>query len=512
MNYSLLLHTLCYLRPTQLANQLKVRLIKPLYKALVYQKKENLGSFFTEWITKPTCLQDGTFSFLNLSAEFTSWLFTDHGMLWAYNLNYMDWLCQGGITEAEGCRWIDRFIEDTLNSQFSTLISYDPYPIALRCINWVKFYSKYPESATQKRLDCLYSQLCLLEQKLEYHLLGNHLLEDAYALYIGGAYLNDAKIFQKAERLLLEQLREQVLPDGAHYEQSPMYHCILLDRLLDCINIRRTDALCKYALRMLGHLESIVWEDGSIPLLNDSSYGIAPTPAQLFAYANRLGLEWKAIPLKECGYRKLRNERMEAVVDVGDITASYQPGHSHADVLNYELRIDGKPFVVDTGISTYNKTERRQYERSTAAHNCVVVDERDSSEVWSGFRVGKRSMVKSLEFRDEGIKATHDGFGKPCTRSFKMTDETLIIEDEYAGEAVSYIHLAPQVKILETRKMGVKTDKGNINVEGAYRVEVFPGFVSTEYNKLEDNKVIRISFFKEMKYTITLNSTPSTLN
>ena len=34
-----------------------------------------------------------------------------------------------------------------------------------------------------------------------------------------------------------QQLEEQILPDGAHYEQSPMYHCILLDRLLDAINI-----------------------------------------------------------------------------------------------------------------------------------------------------------------------------------------------------------------------------------------------------------------------------------
>ena len=43
-------------------------------------------------------------------------------------------------------------------------------------------------------------------------------------------------MYDKASCLLYKELDEQILPDGSHYEQSPMYHCILLDRLLDCYN------------------------------------------------------------------------------------------------------------------------------------------------------------------------------------------------------------------------------------------------------------------------------------
>ena len=100
---------------------------------------------------------------------------------------------------------------------------------------------------------------------------------------------------------------------------------------------------------------------------------------------------------------------LEAVVDVGNITATYQPGHSHADTFNYELRIDCRPFVVDTGISTYNKTARRQYERSTSAHNTVTVGNKDSSEVWGGFRMGKRAKVRVLSDTENEIMAEHDG-------------------------------------------------------------------------------------------------------
>ena len=35
-------------------------------------------------------------------------------------------------------------------------------------------------------------------------------------------------MYDKASCLLYKELDEQILPDGSHYEQSPMYHCILL--------------------------------------------------------------------------------------------------------------------------------------------------------------------------------------------------------------------------------------------------------------------------------------------
>lgn len=490
---------------TQVVYQVKYRLVKAKYVAMEGGHDSWLmvkgDGLFTSPIAKYKCCDGDTFTFLNIRALFTAWNETSHGMLWAYNQNYFDWLNQEGMTADEGCKWIDRFIKDHEFNNNS--VGMDPYPIALRSINWVKFFCRYPETATKERLDSLYSQVRLLERKLEYHLLGNHLLEDAYALYIGAAFFGDERLLKKAKKLLLGQLKEQVLPDGAHYEQSPMYHCILLDRLLDCINISgRTDDKCHTentesteilsacAERMLGHLESVVWKDGSIPLINDAAYGIAPRPKEIFDYAYRLGLKWQAIPMKECGYRKMKNERMEAIVDVGNIKATYQPGHTHADTLNYELRIDGRPYVVDTGISTYNKTERRQYERSTKAHNCVVVQDKDFSEVWGGFRVGNRCHTDITENTDHVIAASHDGFEKRCKRRFEMTEEGFIVEDWYDGEAVSYVHLAEGA------------DGSRILVEGATDIEIRPCKYSTEYNRFHDGKVMAMHFNGKLKYTI----------
>ena len=194
----------------------------------------------------------------------------------------------------------------------------------------------------------------------------------------------------------------------------------------------------------------------------------------------------------------MKNERIEAVMDVGNITATYQPGHSHADSLNYELHIDGNPFVIDTGISTYDKTPRRQFERSTAAHNCVMVEKDtkgtgdyvDSSQVWGGFRVGKRCNVTLMIDKANEVVACHNGYGKKCKRRFAIEDGKFVVEDTYDGNAVSLIHLV------------VDADTNRIKIEGARKVEMADEKYSVEYNRFLSSRVMKIYFMGKVKYTI----------
>lgn len=485
MKFGRLLRTIIKLKPEQMVWQVVNRLRHP--QLIKVDAPGIRGAMGTEAAPRlVSLLSDMTFEFLNVVDNFRGWNNTDHGMLWAYNQNYMDWLNQPGVGQDEGIKWIDKFIADIPDNR----IGLDPYPTALRVINWIKFFSRYPEAATKARLDSLYSQVRLLERRLERHILGNHLLEDAYSLYIAGCYFDDDRLFKRASKLLIRELREQVLPDGAHYEQSEMYHCILLDRLLDCINIRDCAELRKTAECMLGHLDSIVWADGSIPMVNDAAEGVAPAPAEIFSYARRLGLTWEPRPMKECGYRKLVNGAFELLADVGGITASYQPGHSHADALNYELRIDGQPIVVDSGISTYDKTPRRQYERSTIAHNTVTpADNSDSSEVWGGFRVGRRCKVSVHEDTGSRLSASISGFNH-C-RTFELMDGKVSISDRFPGIGISRIHLAPGV------------EPSRVKITGADKVEILDCEITTHYNRFCSAKVIEIHFLNEMHYEIS---------
>ena len=508
----LLLHTISHLRGQQIFFQVYYRLYKPSWKEKSIRMSGDVHRWFTLPIKKEKCWDGKAFSFLNIISPFCSWADTRNGMLWAYNLNYMDWLYQNDLGTEEGSFWIEQFIKSIPENH----VGLDPYPIALRGLNWIKFMTLNPinPDVLERWNNSLYSQYKLLGKKLEYHLSGNHLLEDAYSLFVASIYFNDLQMYKRASRLLLKELRQQILTDGAHYEQSPMYHCILLDRLLDCYNFSIGNEcfidqeeinlqLREYAEKMLGHLASITYDDGTIPLLNDSANGIAPTPQMLFDYARRLGLKWASIPLRECGYRKLQSQLMEVVMDVGNIMATYQPGHTHADVFNYELRISGMPVIVDTGISTYNKTERRQYERSTIAHNTISINQKDVYEVWGGFRVGKRAKVEILNENDKRIEAVHNGFGDQCRRIFSINDTTFQIEDYVKGKACSYIHLSPHEKVEQVKDAELLTTHSRISIKNAVCVQIQKEKVSTEYNKFETTAVIVIEFKDHLFYSVT---------
>lgn len=82
---------------------------------------------------------------------------------------------------------------------------------------------------------------------------------------------------------------------------------------------------------------------------------------------------------------------------------------------------------MDTGISTYEKTARRQYERGTAAHNTVVLGDKNSSEVWGGFRVGRRARVTLLKDSPNEVEAWHDGFGSLGRHLRKFTIDKVVL-------------------------------------------------------------------------------------
>lgn len=514
MNLSVLLHTIAYLKPSQIIGQILYRLFKP--KFLLYNSGPSAEiTLAAKPIVKNSSYSNGTFLFLNKKASFESWNDKSYGTLWSYNLNYMDWILQKNINTVEATCWIDRFIKDT---KVNT-IGFEPYPISLRCINWVKFFTINTQYRTKTRDNHLFSQFILLTRMIEYHLLGNHILENACSIYIGSIYFRNKSLHKKAVKILINQLNEQILSDGSHFEQSPMYHCIILDRLLDCLNFSLSSTfhddkhvvssiIKNKTQQMLGHLESIIWDDGTIPILNDTALGIAPHPSEIFHYASELGLKWKAIKMKECGYRRLKNLFFDAIVDIGNITAYYQPGHSHADTFNYELRIGRDPFVIDTGISTYENDERREYERGSSAHNTVVISGKNSSETWKSFRIGKRAKVIIVSESEDQIEATHNGYGCKLTHSrcYSLKTNHFIVHDSLSGikVGVSYIHFDSTVKIVSYNKKSIITNKAIILLEGADSVTILNGKASNEFNSFHNIVIAAISFSKNLIQTFQL--------
>ena len=456
-------------------------------------------------------LNEKIFIFLNLSTIFENkidWNYSEYGKLWTYNLNYFDYLLQKDISINQGIKLIHEFIDQ------SKIIKdgLEPFPISLRGVNWIKFLTKH-QIKDEKIDNSLYAQYLILMDNLEYHLMGNHLLENGFSLLYGAYYFEDKSLHVKAREILYEELKEQILGDGAHFELSPMYHQIMLFRLLDCINLlqnnkyEKDDDLLEFleekASVMLGWLKTITFKDGSIPLLNDSAKNIAPKSCELYEYAKDLNISIKCLDLQQSGYRKFQNENYECVVDVGHIGADYIPGHAHADTFNFVLQLKDKPFIVDTGLSTYETNDRRTLERSTSSHNTVELNGMNQSEVWGGFRVADRAYVTILEESKSSVKAVHDGYKKRFNalhvRAFYFEEDRIMITDNIDSvneqESVARLHFHPTV----TEEMIIR------HVQFDIQQTTFKTYdYASEFNLHVKAIVLEISFADNLEIKINL--------
>ena len=472
---------------------------------------------FSESIASPiTYIGINHFKFLNLEKKFETevdWDFTEFGKLWTYNLNYFEFLNQKDFVKENGLCLINDFTSKLPHLKNAL----EPYPISLRIIFWTKFFIKLNESTQKVKPEIfasIYHQGKILESSLEYHLLGNHLLENGFGLFFNAYLFHDKSFYSKAKRILNIELKEQILNDGGHFELSPMYHQIILFRLLDCINLAQNNTyfednflqfLEKKAELMLSWLNQITFENGDIPLCNDASNGIAPNSKSIFDYADRLKIPKTITPLTTSGYRKFLEKNYECIIDVGNIGPDYIPGHAHSDTLSFELYVKNEPFIVDTGTSTYEKNAQRQSERSTSAHNTVQIGNIEQSEIWGGFRVARRAKARIIKETKKSVEATHDGYKKINTnhsRIFNFLESEIEIIDTISNSlniGHAYFHFHPEVEIINlvdacASLKTIITTKGILEFENALQVEIMSFKYALEFNKLINSKKLVVKF------------------
>jgi uncharacterized heparinase superfamily protein len=528
----ILFQTLRHLKFVQIRYQLWYRIRIFLRKITGFKyplpiQKKGGDLILSEWILKPISFEGNTFTFLNLAKIFPAkdidWDFSNFGKLWTYNLNYFDFLNQSKNNIEEKLELIRDFIEK-LDSN-STAI--EPYTIALRGINWIKFLSKHEfEISDQGLLDkvnsSLYAQYQILLNNLEYHLLGNHLLEDGFSILFGAFHYNDKKLFRKANQIIIEELREQILEDGGHFELSPMYHQIILDRLLDCINLLQNNqkfdgqenlvsAMKDKANKMLEWLNAMTFANGEIPLFNDSTSEIAPSTGQINKYVDRLKIGHKTLNIKlsASGYRSFNNSKYECYIDVGQIGPNYQPGHAHADTFNFVLNVKNVPFIVDTGISTYNPGKNRLNERSTSSHNTVTISDKNSSQVWSSFRVARRAKVEITRDDHNNVTAQHSGYqhlNAIHLREWNFIENEIQISDRLKGknsDGKAYLILAPSTKPKLNGSI-IECELATLTFQNAKSIKIISNHIPDAYNSFSDNYNIEVSFEGHLETVITI--------
>lgn len=504
---SLLYNTIKHLKPIQIKYQLlyRIRKAKPLeaYRVPVDTKHINSLQFAASPPVYKSYLGDNEFSFLNRDHQFgeaIDWRFQEYGALWNYNLQYLNVLLQEDVELPEKLR--------LLNSVYSSGIILEPYPVSLRSINVMHLISEQ-KCQDERLIENLYAELNFLSGRLEFHLLGNHLLENIFALLMGGAFFNNKDWITTAQTLLEKELNEQILSDGGHFELSPMYHQIIFFRILELIDWysdwenRQTafeGFLREKAAKMWAWLRNMSFENGDIPHFNDSAVRIAYSTTWLSHYAEKLDIQKVELSLGESGYRKINTGTYECRVDCAAIGASYQPGHAHADALSFILYHNNAPLLVEQGTSTYDIGAKRTEERNTKAHNTVAVNNQNQSQVWSGFRVGNRAQTRILEDKTAIVKARHDGYknlGSLHTRTFQFLKETILITDELEGDksGVAYFHVHPRCEVKQLTADSFTLKEGvHIQFHNFVQIKTVSYQLADGYNNYQEGTCLVVSF------------------
>ena len=476
---SQLLHTLRYLKPIQIGNRIQRRLFRPSFKTVPAPPQRSSNG---TWHPIPRRTQSLITSEsiqvfqqrcdVRTAQDWNAQL--SHLVL--YNLHYFDDLIAKSARQRTD--WHRALMHRWVNENPpGSGVGWEPYPLSLRIVNWIKWQLD-GHQLDSTCLDSLATQVTALSQQLEFHLLGNHLLANAKALVFAGCFFAGPKAdewLNKGLTIFRQQLPEQVLSDGGHFELSPMYHSIILEDLLDLFNLsccfheldltRKLPQLVDTIHKMRDWLAVMQHPDGRIAFFNDAAFDIAISPNELENYASRLQLPSIAKPsegithLSSSGYIRLQREASVLLLDVAEVGPTYQPGHAHADTLSFEWSWGDNRVVVNSGTSCYGVSAERLRQRSTSAHSTIEIDGHDSSEVWSGFRVARRAHPTGLRLNDAAdelwVQCAHNGYQRlpghvVHQRQWCLRDTSLHIEDRLTGRfqrAVARFFLHPSVEI-----------------------------------------------------------------
>lgn len=519
---ALYFHTLRHLRPVQVSARLWQQIYRPRPDLRPAPRRRPVAGAYREPISPvATLCAPERFRLLNVERSCVSaadWQPADASQLWIYHLHYFDDLnAAGSLARTQWHR--DILLRWVAENPPGSGAGWQPYPLSRRILNWIKWSlrgNQLPDACRES----LAVQTRWLTGRMEHHLLGNHLLANAVALVHAGLYFEGGEAqgwHSRGMKLLTRELEEQLLGDGGHFELSPMYHAALLADLLDLVNLQHAfgqpvpQAWPQAIAGMQTWLETLSHPDGEIAFFNDAACGATATAAQTAAYGERLGLPAAPPPpaplavLPHSGYVRAQLGPALLLCDCAAVGPAYLPAHAHADTLSFELSLHGGRVLVNSGVSQYGADAERLRQRGSAAHNTVVVEGADSSEVWGGFRTARRARVLHRDVQARGgelsIEAVHDGYRRlpGCnrhSRRWQLTARSLHIEDQISGPfrfAHAFFHLHPHIEVLRLGPAALQLAGAHlpapirVHCEGVLDLEVRTGSWHPQFGVSQQN-------------------------
>jgi hypothetical protein len=333
------------------------------------------------------------------------------------------------------------------------------------------------------------TQLAQVERHLSYYFSPNtHLLGEALALYVAGRTLPILSASSRRARvgrdLLIGEASRQIEPDGGHRERSTHYHKYTLDFYLLALAVARitgdpaSDDFERTAARLAAAARQLADSRGRLPHFGDDDGGMlapftgrppddvrdslalaagllnrpelciaaaeeahwvlasAPEASRHALDVVRRGHSPSSCALADTGYYISRSRSGDHLVIDGGPHGFQNGGHAHADALSLTFSRRSAPLLIDPGTACYTiDPARRDWFRSTAMHNTVVVDGRSQSTPDGPFHWARtaRTTVRRWHSADrfDYFEGMHDGYAPVLHRRhvLAMHDDLIVIAD-----------------------------------------------------------------------------------
>lgn len=285
-----------------------------------------------------------------------------------------------------------------------------------------------------------------------YSSANNHLIVELSGLVVAARALGPSTRFARnvdsTLALLRDELERQVFDDGVNAEMATHYHQFVLEALVLVALVEpvrhrwldeRIAAMMEYLSAVGTDLQQGDNDDGRIlPLL--------PIPTTTVRTSKLFATSGQVV---------LRGPRVAVGLDAGPFGFGSLAAHAHCDALAIALSIGGQRVLVDRGTYIYNGDRaKRDWYRSTAAHNTLQIGTREQADATGPFMWGRRptARIERCELGDHDVViASHDGFAPALhRRTIVRRGDAVLVRDHVDGTSepcTTRFHFAPELTL-----------------------------------------------------------------
>lgn len=389
---------------------------------------------------------------------------------WLYDLHSFEFLRDLRSVGGDRARRMAREMVASWLSQYAKLSGPTARAdiIGVRLSSWISFHDFFCASADdlfrENYFTSLVRQAKHLQRILPGHLTGIPLMRALKGLAYSGITLEDGEDrLDTAFRLILREIREQILPDGCHASRSPQATFEFLQILVE-LRTAMTAARIPLPEAVQGAIDRLVpavrffrHGCGAFAQFNGGQEGNANICDATLMHSGARGKALKTLP--HGGYDKIYQGRAQILLDIGQPQADGRHNdRAHAGLLSFEYSYGKDRVFVNCGSSPFAGTWRDML-RTTAAHSALVVDCRNAFHVDGKGNLGEKIDIthrKSDDGRVALLETSHTAyrsrFGLTHRRRLCLQDngDVLSGEDTIEGRAgVPYtlrFHLHPNIQ------------------------------------------------------------------